>query len=340
VSEASFTVEPAEAGKRLDVFLAGKALGLTRSQAERLAKEGRVLVNNRPAAPGRRLAAGETVHVSLPSQAPAELQPESIPLEILFEDDDLIVVNKPRGMVVHPGAGRTSGTLVHALLAHTSTLAAGSGPHRPGIVHRLDRDTSGLLLVAKTDAAYAGLASQIGRREVERRYLALVWGSVREDRLLIDVPIGRHQRERKRMAAVVGPAAGRTLRPAHTDIAVLERYGPMTLVEARLGTGRTHQLRVHLAHIGHPVVGDPVYGLRQARRNKAALPAGTLRLVQQLGGQALHAHHLRFRHPNGRQELTFSAPMPAEMARLVSHLAAAEGGDRERKTGQGQEGGL
>ena len=194
------------------------------------------------------------------------------------------MVNKPRGMVVHPAAGRTSGTLVNALLAHTKDLAAGSGSYRPGIVHRLDRDTSGLLVVAKTDSAYAGLSRQVRKHEMDRRYLALVWGDVREDRLVIDVPIGRHERERTRMEAVVGPRTGRTIRAAHTDVSVLQRSGGMTLVEALLGTGRTHQIRVHLAHIGHPVVGDPVYGLRQARRQKAALPADVLKLVQQLGG--------------------------------------------------------
>jgi 23S rRNA pseudouridine1911/1915/1917 synthase len=321
MADVSFTVEPAQAGKRLDAFLAGASLGLTRSQAERLVKDGRVTVDGRPVVPGRRLAAGEIIEISLPEPAAREVGAERIPLDILFEDDDLIVINKPRGMVVHPGAGRTSGTLVNALLAHTPNLAAGSGSHRPGIVHRLDRDTSGLLVIAKTDAAYASLSRQVRRREMERRYLALVWGEVREDRLLIDVPIGRHRRERKRMAAVVGSAEGRALRAAHTDVAVLERFGMMTLVEARLGTGRTHQIRVHLAHIGHPVVGDPVYGLRQARRQKAALPAEVLALVQQLSGQALHAHYLRFEHPARGQELSFSAPMPPDLARLVSHLA-------------------
>ncbi len=321
----SLIVDSSEAGKRLDTFLAGADLGLTRSQAERLVKDGRVLVNGRPAAPGRRLVAGETIEVALPEAVTsAAPRPESIPLNILFEDNDLIVLNKPRGMVVHLGAGRTTGTLVNALLAHTSQLAEGSGSHRPGIVHRLDRDTSGLLVVAKTDDAYAGLSGQVKKREMDRRYLALVWGNVPEDRLIIDVPIGRHQRERKRMAVVVGVPEARAVRSAHTDVTVVQRFGIITLVEARLSTGRTHQIRVHLAHIGHPVVGDPMYGLRQARRQKATLPGGTLALVQQLSGQALHAHHLRFRHPASSQEITFSAPMPADMARLVAYLEKGE----------------
>jgi 23S rRNA pseudouridine1911/1915/1917 synthase len=333
----ALTVEPGESGRRLDAFIAGRGIGLTRSQAERLARDGLVLIGGRPAAPGRRLAAGETVLVSVPPVGSTELRPESIPLEILFEDEDVIVINKPRGLVVHPGAGRSSGTLVHALLAHTRALAAGSAPHRPGIVHRLDRDTSGLLLVAKTDVAYADLTRQVKSRGMERRYLALVWGDVREDRIVVDVPIGRHQRDRKRMAAVAQPAEGRSLRPAYTDVAVIERYGPMTLVEAKLGTGRTHQVRVHLAHIGHPVVGDPVYGLRQARRHKAALGRESLQLVEQLGGQALHAHSLRFAHPRTSQLVSFAAPMPPEMARLVAHFGSASG--RGTRNAAGEEGG-
>jgi 23S rRNA pseudouridine1911/1915/1917 synthase len=373
MSETSFTVGPGDAGERLDALVAHSIAGLTRSLAERLVKAGRVLVNGGPASPGRRMAAGEMVKVLLPAEGERQphlaggLRPESIPLDILFEDEDVMVVNKPRGMVVHPppaspGAlgGHTSGTLVHALLGHTRRLAAGSGAHRPGIVHRLDRGTSGLLVVAKSDVAYHELARQIRRREAERRYLALVWGNVREDRLLIAVPIGRRRREPMRMTAVAQPADRPTgpgewrgkLRPAHTEIMVLRRLGAstgsasprdvgvappraeprggeVTLVEAKLGTGRTHQIRVHLAHIGHPVVGDPVYGLRQARRRlalslsngRAGLARETEAIIRALGGQALHAHLLKFRHPTTGQQVTFSAAMPPDMARLVSHFA-------------------
>ncbi len=317
------TVGPGDAGKRLDAFVAEAVDGLSRSQAERLAKAGCVLVNAKAAAPGHRLEAGETVVVSRPELAPSEPSPEETPLDILFEDDSVIVVNKPRGMVVHPTANRRSGTLVNALLSHTCTLAEGRGVHRPGIVHRLDRDTSGLLVVAKTDAAYASLSEQLKKREVERRYLAIVWGNVEEDRLVIDVPIARHARDRIRMAAAAGQPEAKGLRAAHTDIAVLQRFGAMTLLEVRLGTGRTHQIRVHLGHVGHPVVGDPVYGRRQARRREATLSADTLALVRQLRGQALHAQHLAFRHPATGQRLSFSASMPAQMARLLSHLSQA-----------------
>lgn len=316
----SFKVGRADAGRRLDTFLAARAPDLTRSQAERLAKSGRVLVNARRARPARRLAAGEEITVARPEPLPSEPAPESIPLTILFEDDHILVLTKSPGIVVHPGAGRSEGTLVNALLAHAGHLPTIGGSHRPGIVHRLDRDTSGLMAVAKTELAYRDLSRQVRRREVERSYLALVWGALREDRLLIDVPIGRHLRERKRMAAVSAPSEGRRVRSALTDVTTLERFGPMTLVEAHLETGRTHQIRVHLAHQGHPVVGDPVYGRRRARQEKATLDTETLAKVRLLPGQALHAHVLRLRHPVRSQQMSFSAPPPREMALLLSHL--------------------
>jgi 23S rRNA pseudouridine1911/1915/1917 synthase len=323
----SFEVESSAAGQRVDAFLAGRPeLGLTRSQAERLAKAGQVLVNGRPVPPGRRLAAGEKIAVTLPHIPAAEAvpAPEPRPLDIFFEDEHLLVVNKPRGLVVHPGAGRPSGTLVNALLAHTKTLASGSTPFRPGIVHRLDRDTSGLLVVAKSDLAYADLSRQVRERKLDRRYLALVWGNIHEDYLLIDLPIGRHLQDRKRMAAVSQPAPGRKLRSAQTHVTVVRRFGAMTLVEVKLVTGRTHQIRVHLAHEGHPVVGDRTYGRRRAQREHAVLPAKMLSLLQNLKGQALHAYRLSFRHPVGGQDLAFSAPAPADMAAILSHLGARE----------------
>jgi 23S rRNA pseudouridine1911/1915/1917 synthase len=280
------------------------------------------------------------VEVWLPAEAgDGRPGPEGIALDILFEDDHVLVVNKPQGMVVHPGAGRSSGTLVNALLGHTESLASGGGPHRPGIVHRLDRDTSGLMVVAKSEVAYAGLSRQVRQREMERRYLALVWGRVREDRLLIDVPIGRHLGDWRRMAAVPRAEAGRRVRSAVTDIRVSERLGPVTVVEARPATGRTHQIRVHLAHQGHPVVGDGVYGLRRARQEKAALDAETLARVRGLPGHALHAQMLSFAHPVSGQELRFSAPAPGAMSGLVAHLrgrhlgeSGGNAGGRERRT--------
>ncbi|UCC69783.1 MAG: RluA family pseudouridine synthase [Armatimonadota bacterium] len=306
---------------RLDVLVARRCATITRSQAERLAKSGRVHVNGRAARAGHRVAAGERVEVRLPPDTGDGLpKPEGIPLDILFADDHILVVNKPQGMVVHPAAGRRTGTLVNALLARAGPLAQGSGPHRPGIVHRLDKDTSGLIVIAKSDIAYAELSRRMRQREVERRYLALVWGVLREDRLLIDVPIGRHLGDWKRMAAVSRPEAGRRVRSATTDIRVSERLGPATLVEARPATGRTHQIRVHLAHQGHPVVGDRVYGLRRARQEKVALDAETLAQVRALPGHALHALMLSFAHPVSGQQLRFSAPPPAAMSGLVAYL--------------------
>jgi 23S rRNA pseudouridine1911/1915/1917 synthase len=314
------TVEPGQAGMRLDAFVAERCTGITRSQIERLARSGQVLVEGRPARPGRRLAAGEGVQVRLPAERGGRLTPEPSDLHILFEDEHLLVVNKPQGMVVHPGAGRTGGTLVNALLAHTGSLAAGRGPHRPGIVHRLDRDTSGLLAVAKSDEAYRELSRQVARRELNRRYLALVWGKLREDRIVINIPIGRRLRDRQRMAAVPHPQEENRVRSAGTDVRVLERRGPITLVEAQLATGRTHQIRVHLTHTGHPVVGDRVYGLRRARKEKATLDAETLARVAALPGQALHAQTLSLRHPVTGQTVSFSVPPPREMAELLAHL--------------------
>ncbi|MBN1458968.1 MAG: RluA family pseudouridine synthase [Armatimonadetes bacterium] len=318
----SFRVPPQAEGRRLDAFLADACEALSRSQAERLAKAGKILLNGRTALPGRRLETGDTLELEMPEEVTAELRPEDAPLDILFEDDHVIVINKPSGLVVHPGAGRESGTLVNALLAHTHDLAAGAGRHRPGIVHRLDKDTSGLLIVAKTEASYSELSRQVRQREIERRYLTLVWGRIREDRLVIDVPIGRHQRERKRMAAVTQPQEGRTVRTAKTDVVVLDRFAQMALLEARLETGRTHQIRVHLSHLGHPVVGDRTYGLRRARQERAKLDTKTADLVARLKGHALHAHFLRFHHPTTERELSFSVPPPPDMSVLIQHMSA------------------
>jgi len=315
-----FTVSPEEAGRRLDAFVADRYPDLTRSQVERLAKGGSVLVDGVSAMPGRSLAAGEKVEVRITRRSTREPQPENIPLDIVFEDNAVIVINKPRGLVVHPGAGRERGTLVNALLAHTSQLAVGGGSHRPGIVHRLDRNTSGLLVVAKTQESYVSLSQQVRRREVDRRYTALIWGDVDVDCLTIDVPIGRHTRDRKRMAAVRQSDEGRKVRSARTDIDIVERFGTITLVGVKLSTGRTHQIRVHLAHIGHPIVGDPTYGIRVAKQRRAALDLEKRRAVQSLQGQALHAHALRFLHPQSGQKLSFSVPLPADMEGLLALL--------------------
>jgi 23S rRNA pseudouridine1911/1915/1917 synthase len=322
-------VRPEESGLRLDAFLAQRNLGLTRSQAAKLCLEEAVRIGGKPAVGGRRVEAGDRVEVALPAAPGAPLGAEPIPLEILFEDDHLLVVNKPQGMVVHPGIGHHSGTLVNALLAHHPALRDVGQPHRPGIVHRLDRDTSGLMLVAKIEDAYLELARQVRAREVERRYLALIWGQMPEDLMIIEIPIGRHLRNPRRMAAVPEPEDGRKVRSATTEVQVMERFGPVTLVEARIATGRTHQIRVHLAHQGYPVVGDHTYGLRRAQQEKLGLDAEALRLALALPGQALHAHTLCFPHPASGQIMRFSASPPQAMADLILRLgrtsaAAAE----------------
>ena len=308
-------------GLRLDVFVA-RHCGITRSRVEKLCHQGKVRVGGQSAKPGRKLEPGERVEVETPPPAELALKAERAPLAILYEDEHIIVLSKPPGMAVHPGAGRTTGTLANALLAHVPTMAGGES-HRPGIVHRLDRDTSGVMVVAKTLAAYEQLSRQVRRREMERRYLAVAWGVIREDRLIIDAPIARHTHARTRMAAVPSPDGGRTARAAVTDLRVHVRAAHMTVVEARLITGRTHQIRVHLTHVGHPVVGDPVYGRRTAKRLEVELDAPTRELVDALPGQALHAQSLAFHHPATGQAMSFSCPPPPEMARLLVHLQAA-----------------
>jgi 23S rRNA pseudouridine1911/1915/1917 synthase len=304
---------PDQGGVRLDVFLAGAAAGLTRSAAQRLIAGGAVTVAGKTARPSTRLRGGEVVAVGIPDpvEGDDEARPESIPLEIVYEDRDLAVINKARGMVVHPAAGHRGGTLVNALLARWPDIA-GVGPSgRPGIVHRLDRDTSGLMVVARTAAAYEDLARQVKDRQVERQYLALVRGAPPAAGA-VDAPLGRHPRDRKRMAVVAGG------RPARTHFTVLERLGGASLVRARLETGRTHQIRVHMAHIGCPVLGDPVYGRRRADPPEVA---GLLR------GQALHAERIAFSHPADGRRLEFQAPPPADFTAALDALRAKKGGD-------------
>ncbi|MCL6450581.1 MAG: RluA family pseudouridine synthase [Acetobacteraceae bacterium] len=294
-----------QAGERLDRFLAQSSLGLSRSRVQQLIDAGAVLVDGRPARPSQRVQAGQPVAVEVPDPAPARAEPEPLPLDVVYEDADLLVVNKPRGLVVHPAAGHARGTLVNALLARCPDLAGVGGVLRPGIVHRLDRDTTGLMVVAKNQAAMDGLARQIKARQVRRTYLALVWGCPEPPSGRVEAPIARNPRDRKRMAVVAGG------RPAATEYEVVERLGPCSLLRLRPETGRTHQLRVHLAHIGHPVVGDPVYGPRRAPRLG-------------LGGQALHAAVLGFSHPRTGEAVEFDCPLPEDMARALEALRGGE----------------
>lgn len=302
-----FLVSRADAGRRLDAFLAG-ASGLSRARVQRLIEEGHVLVGGRPQKPRHRVTPGERILLRIPPATPLPLTPEAIPLDILHEDDDVIVLNKPPGMVVHPGAGRSTGTLVHALLAHCGTLPGIGGVERPGIVHRLDRDTSGVLVVAKTEAAHQSLSRQFKARVVRKRYLALVHGPVRQEAGRIQAAIGRREDDRKRMGVRV-----RGGREARTRYRVLRRLPEMTLLALDLETGRTHQIRVHLAHIGHPVIGDRVYGGRRERRRAASDEPHADR-------QMLHAWRLAFHHPASGAWVEFTAPIPEDFLRLTGPL--------------------
>ena len=288
---------------RLDAFLAARAPELTRSAAARLIEEGRVLVNGRPAAKSLKLAGGETVLVSLPEPEPTAAQPQDIPLDVVYEDEDVIVVNKPKGLVVHPAPGHPDGTLVNALLHHCGgSLSGVGGVLRPGIVHRIDRDTSGLIAAAKNDFAHQRLAAQLQDHTLARTYECIVVGNLREDSGTVDAPIGRCPADRKKMAVVPGGW------PAVTHWEVIARYPGFTHVRCRLETGRTHQIRVHMAHIGHPILGDTVYGAKKP--------------VPGLQGQCLHAVGLRFLHPRTGRPVELSCPLPEEFQRQLALLRA------------------
>jgi 23S rRNA pseudouridine1911/1915/1917 synthase len=288
--------------------------GQSRTQIQRLIKDGYVRVGGSPAKANQPVKAGQQVSVQVPEPADADVRPEDLPLPILYEDHDLLVVDKPAGMVVHPAAGHAGGTLVNALLHHVSDLSGIGGERRPGIVHRLDRGTSGLMVVAKHDAAHEELARQFHDREVEKEYVALVWGVVHAGRR-IDAPIGRDPVNRKKMSA-----RARRSREAVTRITKARHFGrALTLVHVAIQTGRTHQIRVHLSAIGHPVVGDALYGGLHRR-----VP-GDLRAVTHLERPFLHAARLSFRHPMDQRRMAFESPLPADLERVLAELQIAEG---------------
>ena len=289
-------------GERADAALARLAPDLTRSAAQRLLEEGRVLREGRPLRKNDKLQAGDVLALDLPEPQPVALEPEDIPLDIVYEDKDLLVINKPKGLVVHPAAGHWSGTLVNALLYHCRDSLSGiNGELRPGIVHRIDKDTSGLLIVAKNDFAHQALAAQLQDHTLARTYVCLVVGGVREDSGVIDAPIGRHPTDRKKMAITE-----KNSRHAVTHWRVLERFPGYTLLECRLETGRTHQIRVHMAYRNHPIVGDTVYG-----RPKPELGQNS---------QCLHARALTFRHPRTGETMTLTCPLPDYFTRLLEAL--------------------
>ncbi len=287
--------------QRLDAFLASSLDGLTRSQATRLIESGEVAVNGRAVGKSYKLAGGEDIAVTLPEPEPVEAVPQDIPLDVVYEDADVIVVNKPSGMVVHPAPGHPDGTLVNALLYHCAgTLSGIGGALRPGIVHRIDRDTSGLIIAAKNDAAHQYLSAQLADHTLARTYECIVVGALREDRGTVDAPIARHPTDRKRMAVVAGG------REAVTHWEVIARYPGYTHVRCRLETGRTHQIRVHMAYIGHPILGDTVYGAKKE--------------VPGLTGQCLHAVGLRFLHPRTHEVVELFCPLPEEFTRMLQKI--------------------
>jgi 23S rRNA pseudouridine1911/1915/1917 synthase len=312
-------VPPAAAGMRLDRFLATLPELGTRSHAKSLLDEGRVAVDGRPRKAGHAVRTGERVAVKVPPPAPAGVEPEPLPLVVLYEDEYLLAIDKPPDMVVHPAAGARRGTVVNAVLHRLGALAGVGEPERPGIVHRLDRDTSGVLLVARTAPALEGLARQFRDRTITKRYVAVVHGSVRGPAGVIDRPIGRHPRERQRMS--VRARGGRS---AVTRFEVVERFPGATLLRLAPQTGRTHQLRVHLAALGHPIVGDRVYGGRG--RAVGGTPAAAAAVLAAFPRQALHAESLTFAHPMSGAGLRVAAALPADMRGLVGALRRARPG--------------
>lgn len=303
-------VEQEKAGERIDIFLAGET-GITRSQIQKLIEQDNVFVNGKPVNQNCRIRTNDLISLSIPEKRDEGLIPENIPIEILYKDEHLIVVNKPAGMVVYPAAGHSQATLMNALAYHCDKLAAIGGPLRPGVVHRLDKDTSGLMVVALDDAAYYNLAEQFKQRMINRRYLALIYGNLKEDTGEIALMIGRSESDRKKMSTSV-----RRGKEAVTRWKVLKRFNHAALIEAKLGTGRTHQIRVHFASVGHPVLGDRTYGKKVEVEVKAQKKIMFPR-------QMLHAERLGFSHPITGKHLEFSSPLPEDMAKKVEELKEA-----------------
>lgn len=321
--EFSITVPEASAGTRLDAFLAARLTDVSRAAIQRAVELGQVVVNERPAKSSYKVRAGDEVQVELPEAAPLTAAPEAIPLNIMYEDDEVIVVNKPAGMVVHPGAGIPAGTLANALVHHfgaqlSRELAQRQGALRPGIVHRLDVGTSGLIVVAKTDRAHASLAEQFESRAVLKGYTALVYGRVATETGRVDVPIGRDPHNRVKMA-VRPTGQGRA---ALTLFRVAERFDEFTLLDVEIKTGRTHQIRVHLAHLKHPIVADSTYD--SGRANTVKSPR-VRTAIAHLNRPFLHAARLSFKHPASGIQMNFSAPLPDELENLLNLLRGGKG---------------
>ncbi len=295
-----WTVEAEDKGVRIDKFITAQNEDWSRSMVQTWIKEERVTVNNEPVKSNYKVSVDDEITLRVPPPKELNIKPEPMDLDIVYEDEDVVVVNKPRGLVVHPAPGHYSGTLVNGLLAHCKDLSGINGVMRPGIVHRIDKDTSGLLMVAKNDKAHAGLAEQLKNHTVNRKYVAIVHGVIPHEMGTIDAPIGRDPKNRQQMAVVFENS-----KPAVTHFVVLERFKEYTLVELKLETGRTHQIRVHMKYIGYPLASDPKYG-----------PKDTL----ELNGQALHAKTLGFVHPKTGEYLEFEAPLPEDMQEVLTFL--------------------
>lgn len=315
IGEFEFTVKDNENGQRLDAFIAGRLPKYSRSQAAQWIREGIVTADNLPRKPGYKIKTQEKVCGCIPAPTPSELIPENIALDILFEDNVLIVVNKPAGLVVHPAAGHHSGTLVNALLYHCPDLEGIGGEKRPGIVHRLDKDTSGLLVVAKNGECHEHLSRQFKERSVEKQYLAIVAGVPVTSSGEINLPVGRHPTERKKMSVV-----GKRGRTAYTLWRIKERFGSAALLEVTLKTGRTHQIRVHCRAIGHCIIGDPIYGPAKGFKQSARSDPALTSVLKTANRQMLHAAQLSFIHPISHNTLTFEAPLPVDMQSVIDLL--------------------
>ncbi len=290
-------------GLRIDRYLADRCEDLTRSYLQKILKDGGVQVNGKTARSSYKVACGDHISLDIPEAVEPEILPEEMPLDILYEDDDILLINKPKGMVVHPAAGHSSGTLVNGLMAHCQGSLSGiNGVMRPGIVHRIDRDTTGVLIVCKNDMAHNHIAAQLKEHSIKRKYFAIVHGVIKEDSGTVDAPIGRHPTDRKKMS--VNPRNGKR---AVTHYQVLQRFSRYTYIECQLETGRTHQIRVHMASIGHPILGDRVYG-------PAKCP------YPELEGQTLHAGILGIVHPRSGEWMEFSAPLPEYFRKLLEKV--------------------
>lgn len=298
--QEQIVVTEAEVGVRADVALA-QLLDITRSNMQKLLEEGRALRGTKVVKANYKLRLGDVIDITLPEPQPLDVQPENIPLDIIYEDEDVVVINKARGMVVHPAAGNYSGTLVNALLYHCHNLSGINGVIRPGIVHRLDKDTSGIMICAKNDMAHVSLSEQIQNKTAQRTYLAVVRGNIKTDSGVIETQIARDKNDRKKMSVV--KEGGRN---AVTEYEVAEHFGKYTIVKCRLKTGRTHQIRVHMEYLGYPLVGDPKYS--------------PMKTPFSINGQALHSLTLTFKHPRTGEEMSFEAPLPEDMKKIVTRL--------------------